>query len=756
MKIMKKKYQSNLLKNLSCRRTLLIFALACAGSFSMNSQTIAYAFANAQNTNDGMDDYYEADIVLTTNTDFKLGAGQFYLDYNTAAFGTSIHGGNLTFTHPVGAVTNYVLDEQIFGGALNGYSIVNANSTTSKLSISWSTAIAGQVSTNITSAGSPNLICHIKIKYVDVNESPNISFDVTTSPDAVTSFGLTFTDGGTQLTDDSYDSSGAVLPATSTTWDGSEDSDWTNSDNWSDGVPTPGLDVVIANAGIAPIVSTAVTIKSLTVDASASLTATGSSAGVTTTGDLINNGTLTFNSASSLIVQGSSTGNITYNRTLETDNWYLISSPVLGQDIDDFVTAEGLAQNLPNIALGSYNTSDDSWTYYQNLASGTGSFPQASGRSIKLTTAGDISFTGTINVTDAPVELTLAGNRFNLIGNPYPSYIAVNDLADGTNNLFRANGTNGVAGNDGNIVLEEDTIWFWDQSLNGGLGAYTQINLVNSKFIPPGQGFIVKRASGAGTFNFDFRENMQSHQATDEFSRIANTRPEIKLNMSSNSNSSFTEVYFLDGTTLGFDNGYDSTIFSGAANNFTVYTHLVNDSQGQDLGIQSVPDQDHENIVFPVGVNAVSGTEITFTTESINIPNGLSVILEDRLIGTYTVLDQSSDQYTVLLNQDNNGIGRFYIHINTMSVLSTDGFTSQNVSMYTTSIRNLRITGLEKGKTSLKMFSILGKQVMHTSFDGDMVNDIELPSKLRTGIYILKLVTAKGSLKKKIILNKIK
>ncbi len=72
---MKKNYHVRLSR--TYRRTLLIFALVfLATSSSIYSQTITYAFANAQITNDGMDDYYEADIVLSTDTDFKLGAGR--------------------------------------------------------------------------------------------------------------------------------------------------------------------------------------------------------------------------------------------------------------------------------------------------------------------------------------------------------------------------------------------------------------------------------------------------------------------------------------------------------------------------------------------------------------------------------------------------------------------------------------------------------------------------------------------------------
>ena len=129
---------------------------------------------------------------------------------------------------------------------------------------------------------------------------------------------------------------------------------------------------------------------------------------LTVSDDFTNSGgTFTMNSGSSFIVKGSSSGDITYNRTLSTTNWYLISSPVVGQDIDAFVAAEGLASGTTgnNLGLSDYNNTTPGWEYYQNGASGTGNFTSGDGRSIKLASTGDVSFTGTINTSDVTICL---------------------------------------------------------------------------------------------------------------------------------------------------------------------------------------------------------------------------------------------------------------------------------------------------------------------------------------------------------------
>ena len=343
-------------------------------------------------------------------------------------------------------------------------------------------------------------------------------------------------------------------PVTSTTWTGGTDTDWATASNWDNGVPTSSLDATIPDVTNAPIISasTSAAVKDLTINESDGLT---------------------INSGGSLIVSGTSTGNITYNRTLATENWYLVSSPVVGQDIDAFVTTEVLASGTgSNLGLSDYNNTTPGWTYYQNGASGTGSFTSGDGRSIKLAAAGDVSFTGTINTSDVTVAMTSNSNGFNLVGNPYPSYVAGNENADGTNNILTINSAN----------LTENTLWFWNQST----GSYNQINQASTAFqIAPAQGFFV---SATGSVNLSITEAMQSHQGTDSFQRLT-TRPEIVLTLSNGTAIRNADIYYIEGTTTGWDNGYDSSIFGGVANEFTIYTHAVANGNGRDLGIQSLP-----------------------------------------------------------------------------------------------------------------------------------------------------------------------
>ena len=493
----------------------------------------------------------------------------------------------------------------------------------------------------------------------------------------------------------------------STTWSGATNNDWNTSSNWSNGIPVTTSDLLIpASLTNYPTASGAVTVNSVVL-----------------------------NSGASLIAQGTFTATVTYNRNIPTTNWYLVSSPVVGQDIDTFVSAEGLASGTgSNVGLSDYNNATPGWTYYQNGASGTGSFTSGDGRSIKLASQGDISFTGTINTSDVTLAMTSNSNGFNLVGNPYPSYVAGNENADGTNNILTINSAN----------LTENTLWFWNQSTD----SYNQINQASAAFqIAPAQGFFL---SATGSVNLSITEAMQSHQGTDSFQRLT-TRPEIELILSNGTATRNAEIYYIEGTTTGWDNGYDSSIFGGVANEFAIYTHAVANGNGRNLGIQSLPPNNYENMIIPVGINAEAGTAITIDATTNNFPSGINIYLEDKQDNSFTLLEADANfSFTPENNLD--GIGRFYLHT-TSGVLSANDFaTNTNISIYTSSNDNLRIAGVQNGTATVRLYNILGKEVLNTSFVGSGVNDINL-NAFPVGIYIVKLTTENGTLNRKIIIQ---
>jgi hypothetical protein len=425
----------------------------------------------------------------------------------------------------------------------------------------------------------------------------------------------------------------------------------------------------------------------------------------------------------SLIANSTFSADVTYTRSLASTNWYLISSPVIGQDIDTFASAEGLAiGGGNNMGLGVFDNVS-SWSYYQSGATGSGDFELGSGRSIKLASAGDISFSGTMPTDDVSISIA---NGFNLMGNPFPSFIGVTEIL----NTNIAN-------------LSEATLWLWDQAND----SYDALNLASSgSYISPVQGFFVETS---GSNSFSINESMQSHQSTDSFQRLSNERPEIRLVLTDGENTRDTNIYYIEGTTTAFDNGYDSTTFGGYSNNFEIYTHLVDNSNGEDFAIQSLPPESYETMIIPVGITAAAGEELSISANAINLPAGLNIYLEDKLDDSFTLLNSTST-FTTIANEDLNGIGRFFIHT-TSTALGDNEVSLTNVSMYVIN-RDLTITGVQAGDANVRIYDLQGKEVHSSSFQGTGLNKITLPN-LAVGVYVAQLETQIEAISKKIIIK---
>ncbi len=412
--------------------------------------------------------------------------------------------------------------------------------------------------------------------------------------------------------------------------------------------------------------------------------------------------------------------------------WYLMASPVAHSNfsVDTFTAANDIAtsNSNSNVAIATYGTSSDNWSYF--LAGATRNFLPGKGYSIKkATTTGTVSFTGTLHTEDTGVDIALSsgGNRYNLLGNPYTSYI--------NSAPFLANAA----------LSETETIWVYDQTLSTN-GSYVAKPLVEDFILAPGQGFFVKANLAGGSVNF--AETNQSH-TSDTFQKTSKT--EVKIQLSVNGAIQYAKLYYLNTATTGFDVGYEGEVFGGTTDEFSIYTHLLTDNVGKKYQVQSLPNSEYETMIVPLGVKAAANKEIIISAEALNLPAGVNVFLEDKQTDTFTRLDEANSNYKITLIEDLDGIGRFYLHT-TSSDLSTNNVKQDHISIYKTNNFTLRIVGLSKGTANIKLYNIFGKEMMRAAFTSQAVKEIYLP-KLAAGIYIVQLKTAAGTSNKKIILN---
>ena len=455
---------------------------------------------------------------------------------------------------------------------------------------------------------------------------------------------------------------------------------------------------------------------------------------VTVTNDYTNNGTVTVNAGASLRVVNAATGNLTYNVDVANTDWHLVASPVSGAGYSDtWITDNNIASGSEfssNRAISTYDNSSNvatpvagsagHWRYTQD--GDTGTFGTGVGYAFKKDAAAsdfNISFTGSIAaVVSTPI--TLGVNNWNMVGNSFPSYMDVAAF---------------ITANTALLTGPSQAIHVWNGS------TYTPLT---TGYIQPGQAFFIDAASAG---NISITKAMQSHQTGVTFYKTDETS--LELSVTDGTSTRSTQINYLDNKTKGLDPGFDIRAFDGVNSEFSLTTQLLEDYQDLGFARQALPTSEMESAIVPLGVKAVANKEITFSLNTSNLPSGVNVYLENREENTFTLLTNGEVKITPQKNID--GVGIYYLQVSSQA-LSTETISLQGVSVYKTSNNTLRINGLSKAKASVKMFTILGKQVLNTTFDATGNNEISLP-KLATGVYIVQIQSEQGNLNKKIILE---
>lgn len=139
---------------------------------------------------------------------------------------------------------------------------------------------------------------------------------------------------------------------------------------------------------------------------------------------------------------------------------------------------------------------------------------------------------------------------------------------------------------------------------------------------------------------------------------------------------------------------------------------------------------------------------VVFSVEAFNFSNTINFYLEDKLSTSFKNLSNKKT-YEITLNENTDGVGRFYLHT-TSSVLNTINQKPTYLNVYLAKNNILKISGLDKNKTKVTLFDVLGKQVLTDEIIGLHNKDIEL-GNLPDALYMVKLENKEGSITKKII-----
>jgi hypothetical protein len=331
------------------------------------------------------------------------------------------------------------------------------------------------------------------------------------------------------------------------TWNGT--GNWSTSANWGGAVPSTGADIVVMSGTLT--IDQSISVGNLTVYPGAKVTLNSGNT-LTVTGNLTIQSNAT---GTGTFVDLNPTGGLTVSGTTRVQQYLpsgrnsYISSPVTGATTAVLNTATSV------VSYDEVHGTSAPWV------TESGSLTPLKGYiSVNTTTSGVVTFSGTLNTgtkTIAPTRTAgQAKEGFNLVGNPYPSYVSWTD-ATKTNLLT--------------------TMWYRTKSASayvfdtynstGGIGTSNGLTTV-SNLIPPMQGFWVRVDVGQTSGTLGFTNAMRSHAdvSTNSFKAPSATKVAqqvLRLQVSNGSNSDEAVVYLDPNASNGYD-VYDSPKMTNA------------------------------------------------------------------------------------------------------------------------------------------------------------------------------------------------
>lgn len=545
----------------------------------------------------------------------------------------------------------------------------------------------------------------------------------------------------------------------STQWTGLVSSDWNEAGNWTAGLPGAGSIISIPEGTSPTHLGGSLTIG----EAGSVAIAPGGAA--TITGDLTNSGLLTIGStlasSGSLIVNGTTAGNITYNRQLKPgsdsgSDWHL-SAPPVATNSDANTGKVNTVYEWSEIA-GSWNTTAI-----------TSALP-GHGYNIRQEEASDgvITFTGPLVNGDVTVAASSpyadaispgnsyydrafvagrslespGGRGWNLLGNPYPSSINASAFINANYNA-----TPSLSQFDPNYVA----LYLFDGTarryyyIANSTGWPSGVEL-NETHVQAGQGFFVLAMNDNSEFTFT--RAMQEHSTATAMLKSGETDdrwPGLQLKVAHRAGEVITTVVYSNEMTTGVDPGYDVGLFR-SGQDVELYTTLSAGDNGINYTRQALPLSVADTIIVPVGVDTEDGGEVVFSAATV-LAGSNRFWLEDRTAGTFT--DLSSATYTVTLPAKSYGSGRFYIIASTNTPTGVKLPEQEAGLRIWSSFGKIIIKGSVTRGSVCELFDISGRKLLQQYLADGGMNFVDLPAGVH-GVIVVRVTDGEKVVSRKV------
>ena len=557
------------------------------------------------------------------------------------------------------------------------------------------------------------------------------------------------------------------------------DNSW--SPNSPNGENQSSRDILVEN-GMATF-SANTTVRDIFIESDATLEI-GSQAVLKSEGDITNNGDLVFKSDSNGSGQldefdgdilGS--GNVTVERFIparsdENVAFRFLASPVSGVSVKDswqqsiHVTGTGTGfdvTNTNNSSMFTYAAPD--WNAVTNtetelLAHGKGyrtfvrgdreTFQLQVNEEDPLDDASDVTLSakGTLATGNISAPDMATGNHeFSFVGNPYQ---AVVDLA--------ALGFSGI---------ENGFAYYWDPTLADN-GSFVVINITaNSsevipnpgstqvnKFLQPGQAVFFRNTNASGVRTITFTE---ASKRTGEAQTAIFSEPSIPfVNMRLYEANRFTNGG-KEQDAIGlrfFENGNNAVDSNDAAKmgNTSENFGLINSNQLLSIEQRAMP---IEGEIFGLFTNNYQHSDYVFHINLQNFPEGLILKLNDTHLNETHILEAGINEITFSVDAslaDSANSQRFNLEVGAVT-LSVEDFQENSIEVYPNPVANELNIRLDASMqaSELAIYNVVGKQVMNVSLDASLGNHQVNTAQLSSGVYLVKVQTARGSFTSKLI-----
>ena len=454
---------------------------------------------------------------------------------------------------------------------------------------------------------------------------------------------------------------------------------------------------------------------------------------VTNNGTITNEGTINYlsdatNGTATYLGSGtiSGAGTVNVNQSLQHPTgalrtWY-VASPVASFDPAGMSTIKYFDETLNN-ALPA-----DNWTSTTTMIAKKGYMVTPT------LAANNLLFTGALNNGDQNISITRRAGTdnkpgFNLIGNPYLSYLdwsAVCAYTDGTTL--------------NSSLMPTTTMWYrtkasgsWGFVTVNGEGVTSPSGVV-TKYIPPMQAFWVRASNATGTLKLTNAMRFHTDAVNNPSPNLlkapaVNNRTLVRLQVSNGVNTDEAVIYFSENAQNGFDS-YDAPKMSNENVEIPeIYTTLGTEK----IVINSMNSMSTDS---PIGVGFVAGNASSFSlkaNEVSNIPEGVKLILRDNISLTET--DLTDETATYQFTPQNSSSDRFSLIFRTVgNTTDVQNVNKSAIKAYVNAYKQLVISATKN--SNYAVYNAIGQQIEHGTLKADQQT---ANCKLQTGFYVVKV-----------------